>query len=533
LVKNKMSDQPSAFPRRLSETGLFAATSTLTPAAGVHSYQPIVSAWQDGATSNFVVGIPGAESIRINRQQRNWDYPAGTVFAKTLSRDSRRLETQLLHFDGINWHPYSYLWNEEQTDARLVEHAGTTLKYQASQHTEVAEDKSWAVLNRAQCRACHSRQNGGAVGFTLENLAADQVNRFVEDGVLDRRAPEGWNIAKMVDPHNPRADLEARARSYLAANCAHCHRRGGGGTVPMDLAYSTSPDEFRAIDVEPTQGAFGMDDARVICPGDPYRSTLFYRLATSGTGHMPKVWTRDNDVDGLMLVHDWIRSLAPNPSDSATSDSAEGQSNGTSEALRRFAHLLRLDADDAGRLERARLAVAEGDAVSSALFERFLPPGERRKRLGNQIDTESILAMQGNARRGQSRFLEAAAQQCNLCHRVGGQGRSVGPDLDGIGSKRTARELLESLLEPSKVIDPKYTNHLVVTDDGRVVSGLLVEEDDQWLVVRSADGKDQRIARETIESRRLQRESVMPQGLAAEMTADELADLLAYLTSLK
>lgn len=533
LVKNKMSDQPSKFPRRLSETGLFASTSSMTPAAGVYSYQPIISAWQDGATSNFVVGVPGVESIRINRQQRNWQYPAGTVFAKTLSRNSRRLETQLLHFDGINWHPYSYLWNDEQTDAGLVEHAGTVLEYEASHHTEVAQDETWTVLNRSQCRACHSRQNGGAVGFTLENLAADQVDRFVEDGVLDRHAPAGWNIAKMVDPHDPQADLEARARSYLAANCAHCHRRGGGGTVPMDLAYATSPDEFRAIDVEPSQGGFGMDGARVICPGDPYRSTLFYRLATSGTGHMPKVWTRDNDVDGLLLVHDWIRSLTPDTDDSITGDSNTGQVNGTSESLRRFARLLRLDPKHPDLLQQARSAVAEGDALSAALFERFLPPGERRKRLGSQIDADSILAMQGNAERGRSRFLEAASQQCNLCHRVGGQGRSVGPDLDGIGSKRTTRELLESILDPSKVIDPKYTNHLVATDDGRVVGGLLVEDSDQWLVIRSADGKDQRISRETIESHRMQRESVMPQGLAAEMTAEELADLLAYLASLK
>ena len=243
---------------------------------------------------------------------------------------------------------------------------------------------------------------------------------------------------------------------------------------------------------------------------------------------MPKVWTRDNDVDGLMLVHDWIRSLA-----SDTSDSEIGEANRTSDSLRRFVHLLRLDPNDPGLLQQARLAVAKRDAVSSALFERFLPAAERRKRLGNQIDADSILAMQGNASRGRSRFLEATALQCNQCHRVGGQGRSVGPDLDGIGSKRTARELLESLVEPSKVIDPKYTNHLAVTDDGRVVSGLRIEEDNQWLVLRSADGKDQRIAKDTIESRRLQSESLMPQGLVAEMTAEELADLLAYLVSLK
>ena len=114
-----------------------------------------------------------------------------------------------------------------------------------------------------------------------------------------------------------------------------------------------------------------------------------------------------------------------------------------------------------------------------------------------------------------------------------GSGKAVGADLDAVGSKRTREQLLESILDPSKVIEPKYSSYLVLTDDGVVVTGLKIDENDETLVIRSADGKDHRISKETIESLKAQTQSLMPSGLAAAMTAQELADLLAFLCSLK
>ncbi len=543
LVKNCAAGDPSVFPRQLSETGLFKSTQSLQPAPGVIPYQLAATAWQDGATSEYLLGVPGSETIRINQQQRNWQFPTGTVFAKTISkvfeRDGAttplRMETQILHYDGSTWQPYSYAWNQAQTDATLVDGDGLTLTslWQAGQ--QAAGDRPvWRYHNRAECCACHSRQNGGAAGFRLENLDlplsfdADQqlgqIEYFIKVGILDRDAPKNWKLQSMSNPADRAVDLQRRARSYLAANCAHCHCRGGGGTVPLDLTFSNHSDQINAIDVVPTQGSFGIEDAKVIKPGDPYRSVLYYRLATSGAGHMPKIWTRDNDLAGLQLVHDWIASLGTPPIEPL---------EGTSADLHSFAQLIAGDDANDDRVRIARSAAAERRQVAASLLERFLPPGERKRRLGDNIDPQQILALQGNAASGRGIFMDSQSHQCNQCHRIAGSGKSVGPVLDNIASKRTREQLLESILDPSKTIEPIYNTSVVLTTDGEVITGLKIAEDEQKLQIRSADGKDHEVAKDEIESFKIQPQSIMPTGLAAAMTSQELADLLAFLNSLK
>jgi putative heme-binding domain-containing protein len=533
LVPNESAAQPSRFPRRLSETGLFASTPRLEPAAGVLPYRLSAEAWQDGASSQYVVGVPGTETIRIDREQRSWAYPAGTVFARTLFLDSRRIETQLLHFNGIDWQPYSYRWNEEQSDAELVDASGLAIALPAGGRVDGVATHTWQIPNRAQCRACHSRQNGGAVGFTLENLDRDQqIERFVEIGILDRAAPPTWNMQPMVNPADQSADLQQRARSYLAANCAHCHRRGAGGTVPMDLSYLAPPDEVHAIGVPPMQGKFGMEDAKVVAPGDPYRSVLFYRLATSGTGHMPKPWTRDNDVAGLRLIHDWIQSLGTSPAgDRGPLEPATALAS-TSDSLRLFARLLEADSNSLDPVAVATLATAHDNPVTAALFERFLPAQLRPQRLGNEIDVQAVLARRGDAQRGRQWFFAGQAGQCIECHRLQGSGKSVGPDLDGIASRRTRAQLLESILDPPRVIEPLYQTYVALLDDGTVVTGLKVSEDVATVVIRSAEGKDIRMLKLDLDTLQAQPQSLMPSGMAAEMTAQELANLLEFLESL-
>ena len=534
LVKNRVVGVANEFPRRLSRTGLFKEVASLEPSDGVIEYRPIVRSNSRGLESAFHLAIPNQESISINRKQRTWNYPAGTVFSKTLSRGSYLVETQLLHYDGINWQPYSYLWNQEQTDAELVDSAGTEQPIEFTDDQGRNHAEIYRIQNRAKCRACHSRQNGGAVGFSIENLPVNQIEQFVEWRVLDRHAPDQWNLKTMVDPLDETASIEDRARSYLAANCAHCHRRGGGGTVPADLAYSTTIAEMNTMDVDPTQGDFGIAKAKVICPGSPSRSTLYYRMATSGAGHMPKLGFGDNDELGLRLVHDWIASLEPVVDSSIDEKMREKTTDDTADALQEFSRVLFDPAISvADRTALAREKASSGSPLTADLFERFLPASERRKRLGDNVDAAAILAMGGDKTRGRERFLDSQAMQCLLCHRVQGNGQSVGPDLDGIASKRSRRELLESILQPSKLIDPKFSSHVVLTSDGRVIQGLKVLETEQEIVIRAANGKNHAIARDDIESQRIQSESLMPAGLAAEMTASELADLLAFLQSLK
>ena len=160
-------------------------------------------------------------------------------------------------------------------------------------------------------------------------------------------------------------------------------------------------------------------------------------------------------------------------------------------------------------------------------------PAPCRKRLGSDIDVKEILAIKGNPNMGRERFFDAQTGQCIQCHRLQGSGQMVGPDLDGNAKKPTRQQLLESILDPSKVIEPRYSSYLVLTDDGNIVTGLKISENEDDLIIKQANGKDQRIPKAEIESIKTQSQSLMPAGLAAEMTAQELADLLAFLYSLK
>jgi putative heme-binding domain-containing protein len=116
---------------------------------------------------------------------------------------------------------------------------------------------------------------------------------------------------------------------------------------------------------------------------------------------------------------------------------------------------------------------------------------------------------------------------------IGDAGREVGPSLTAIGGKLDRAKLLESMLEPSKAIDPKYQSWVVETADGRVVTGLVVSKTDESVVLRDAENKTVDLAMAEVEQMEPQKVSLMPEHLLRDLTAAEAADLLAYLESLR
>jgi putative heme-binding domain-containing protein len=149
------------------------------------------------------------------------------------------------------------------------------------------------------------------------------------------------------------------------------------------------------------------------------------------------------------------------------------------------------------------------------------------------IQPEQILKLAGDAARGKRIFFNTAGVQCKSCHRVQNEGEEVGPDLTAIGKKNNRAQLLESILEPSKRIDPKYVTYLVETTQGRLLTGLLVKKAAQEVTLKDAKNKLIRIPVGQIEQLVPQRRSVMPELLLRDLTAQQVADLLDYLGSLK
>jgi putative heme-binding domain-containing protein len=111
-------------------------------------------------------------------------------------------------------------------------------------------------------------------------------------------------------------------------------------------------------------------------------------------------------------------------------------------------------------------------------------------------------------------------------------GTPVGPDLSTIGRLRFREDLLESFLEPSRRIEPKYATHVAAMVNGRVRTGLLVERDESRVVLRDSRGQEVILAARDVEELWLSRASLMPEGQPADPTAQEAADLIEYLRSL-
>ncbi len=144
-----------------------------------------------------------------------------------------------------------------------------------------------------------------------------------------------------------------------------------------------------------------------------------------------------------------------------------------------------------------------------------------------------LVRREGNAEKGAAVFFRTAANACAGCHRVGGKGRWVGPDLSTIGVKYGREELLQSILNPSAAVGYNYRPYVLALKDGRVITGLPLQESEGAIVLKTAEGKTVRVTRADIEESEVSPVSLMPEGLAGTLTNQELVDLMTYLSTLK
>jgi putative membrane-bound dehydrogenase-like protein len=138
----------------------------------------------------------------------------------------------------------------------------------------------------------------------------------------------------------------------------------------------------------------------------------------------------------------------------------------------------------------------------------------------------------GDVTRGREVFFGKKAG-CTACHTIQSTGGKVGPDLSKIGSIRASRDLLEAIVFPSATFARGYEPFLIRSKDGAVYDGLIVRETAESIVLFTPDRVEKRIPRTSIDEIRQGKISVMPQGLDAQITRDELRDLVAFLVSLK
>ena len=288
-------------PSALSDHPCYAG-SPPAPGTDMVYYEPGAPLWSDNAYKERFVALP-ADAQMVPTRSGDIDFPIGTVLVKRFFLHDRPIEERIMELDedGV-WQYYTYVWNEDATDARLSD--GETVTFAGTE---------WGIPTQQQCLDCHTAAAGESLGLEIPllNFALTYPSSGREGHQLATLAALGMlDVSDLDHPSTLDVYTNNDPRAYLHTNCANCHRPGGAGAGQIDLRATTelqytnlcADDEYGDL----TEG----EDGRIIVPGDPERSILLARMkSTSSLWRMPTVGSVVVDDHGVALIEAWIRDL--------------------------------------------------------------------------------------------------------------------------------------------------------------------------------------------------------------------------------
>jgi putative heme-binding domain-containing protein len=196
-----------------------------------------------------------------------------------------------------------------------------------------------------------------------------------------------------------------------------------------------------------------------------------------------------------------------------------------------------LEAIDAGAIDPRtvpreivdKLVVLDDPRIRELTTRHFGPiqpaaPAELQARIAEYAST--VRSGPGVPKPGQKIFLD----QCARCHTLFGKGGKVGPDLTTY-RRDDLETMLLNIVNPSAEIREGYASHVVALEDGRTLTGVIVEQDNNVIVLRTNEGKELTLPKAEIEEMKPAQKSLMPEGLLKDLTAQQVRDLFAYLRS--
>jgi uncharacterized repeat protein (TIGR03806 family) len=313
------SEPPTnTFPQKLSQTGCVDPKSPTTPASGLLPYDIIAPLWSDGADKSRWMALPDGQKIHV-ADDGDFIFPIGTVMMKEFRLGGKRIETRLLMHDQNDlWTGYSYEWDDAESEATLV----------ASGKSKIVGTQTWTYPSRVECLSCHTAPAGRTLGPELRQLNRDYVyaatNRISNElatlahiGVLDKDIGDPKTLTdKLSDPFGT-DPVNARARSYLHANCSHCHRPMGGGQGPQNFLFTTPDDQVNICNVDPSEGDLGVTGSKLFFPGDPTKSIISLRMKALDSNRMPPLASHVVHTQGVAVIDQWITQTTscPAPTD--------------------------------------------------------------------------------------------------------------------------------------------------------------------------------------------------------------------------
>ena len=312
-------------PTLLSQTGVFADLTNLSPANFLIPYTVNSPLWSDGAAKTRWFTLPTNTVIGF-AATGEWTFPAGAVFVKhfdlpvddTDPTKLRRLETRLLVRD-TNGYVYgaTYKWRADNSDADLVTTGFTEDITIAT--TNGPRIQKWFYPGRQDCLTCHTIASGGVLGlktrqfngsFKYPNgVTGNQLHTLGHLGIFDAAFDDRkiFRYPRLVNVTNTSAALQLRVRSYLDANCSMCHRPGSAGAF-FDARFETPLKKQNLIN-GPVANQLGIAGAKVIVPGSTNKSILFYRVSRVGENQMPPLGKNVVDDPAVAVIGKWIATL--------------------------------------------------------------------------------------------------------------------------------------------------------------------------------------------------------------------------------
>jgi hypothetical protein len=231
--------------------------------------------------------------------------PVGTVLVKNFSIDGTRIETRLLmRLTESQWKGFSYEWNDEGTEATLLD----------DEKDKDLGSQVWHYPSSAQCLECHTKATGRSLGpstaqfdrdFDYADGTMNQLDKLAELGVF---AAPLKAIPAYPDPYGD-APLADRARSYLQTNCSICHRPGGP-LSDVDLRFETAFPDTHLCNEAIIRGTGDplLPQVRLV-PGAPEESSLSFRMHDTTSYRMPRIGSSVVDADGVELIDAWISAM--------------------------------------------------------------------------------------------------------------------------------------------------------------------------------------------------------------------------------
>lgn len=299
------------------------------PSLNVIPYEPASSLFTDYASKKRFIWMPSGVKASYVADGKILDFPVGTVLIKTFyyttiqpENKTQIIETRLMIRKEDKWHFYEYLWNDEQTEANLVTGAdfvnggSKTITFTKPSGEVITTD--YRIPSDAECFACHKiNEIGTPIGVKPQNLNHNHLYGTTNKNILAKLVEQGYlesypeNIVSTVDYHDVTQPLDLRLRSYLDANCAHCHQDQARCYYrPIRLGFGlTDIDSNIGICVladEPISSSL----QKVVSPGNYNKSIMHFRLSSNDESErMPLLGRTIVHDEGVELLRQWISSL--------------------------------------------------------------------------------------------------------------------------------------------------------------------------------------------------------------------------------